>query len=78
MLLPHLVGAKVRRLPAKKPVVPPRKNSANSPRIWAPAIKDTADQAGRLQQYLDAMSEYRSAARLGEWGEAAQEEAKNS
>jgi hypothetical protein len=34
------------------------------------AVKDTADQAGRLQD-LDAMSEYRSAARLGQWTEAA-------
>ena len=35
------------------------------------AIRDTADQTGRLQDYLDAMSEYRSPERLGEWGEAA-------
>jgi hypothetical protein len=32
------------------------------------AIQDTRDQAGRLQDYLDAMSEYRSPARLGQWG----------
>lgn len=35
------------------------------------AIQQTAAQAGRLQDYLDAMSEYRGAARLGESGEAA-------
>ena len=35
-LLPHLVGAKVRRLRGEKQVAPPRKNSANSPRTWAP------------------------------------------
>lgn len=37
------------------------------------AIRDTADQAGRLQDYPDAMTEYGSAARLRSWGEVAQE-----
>jgi hypothetical protein len=56
-----------------------RKQSASgrsSPAIWVMPVKDTADQAGVLQEYLDAMSEYRSAARLGSWGEAAQEASK--
>jgi len=39
------------------------------------AIKQTADQAGRLQDYLDAMAQYRGAAKLAAVGEAAKEAA---
>ena len=37
----------------------------------------TADREGRLQDYLDAMSEYRRAARLGSWSQAATEAGKD-